>query len=99
MLQGKYIDPQIQQIPIFQNPNTKTFDKTKVIQFLKNLDQDPSGVARASWLAFERGLVQSKIASKYNTLIQKGLYPNKLDVADQIKASNESVNVEFLYKK
>jgi len=99
MVKGKYIDPQIQQIPIFQNPNTKQFDKTRVIQFLKNLDQDPSGVARQSWLAFERALIQAKVATKYNILIQKGFYPNKLEVADQMKANNESVSVQYIAKK
>ena len=99
MIKGKYIDPQIQQIPIFQDPNTKIFDKTRVVTFLKNLDQDPSGVARASWVAFEKGLIMNKVATKYNTLIQKGYYPNKLEVAEQIKANNENVNLEFIYKK
>lgn len=99
MVKGKYIDPQIQQIPIFQNPTTKAFDKTRVVTFLKNLDQDPSGVARSSWLAFEKGLVQNKVSTKYNTLIQKGFYPNQLQVEDQIKANNESVNIDFIYKK
>ena len=99
MIKGKYIDPQIQQIPIFQDPNTKIFDKTRVVTFLKNLDQDPSGVARASWIAFEKSLVMNKVATKYNTLIQKGFFPNKLGVAEQVKANNESVNIEFIYKK
>jgi len=99
MIKGKYIDPQIQQIPIFQDPNTKIFDKTRVVTFLKNLDQDPSGVARASWIAFEKSLVMNKVATKYNTLIQKGFYPNKLEIAEQVKSNNESVNIEFIYKK
>ena len=99
MVKGKYIDPQIKQIPLFQDPNTKIFDKARVVSFLKNLDQDPSGEARASWLAFERALVQNKVATKYNTLIQKGFFPNKLEVEDQVKATNESVNLQFVMKK
>ncbi len=99
MVKGKYIDPQIKQIQIFQDPNTKIFDKTRVVTFLKNLDQDPSGNARASWVAFEKGLVMNKIATKYNTLIQKGFYANKIDIENEVKADNESVNFEFLAKK
>ena len=99
MIKGKYIDPQVSQIPIFQNPDTKQFDKTRVIQFLKNLDQDPSGVARSSWLAFERALVEGKVAGKYNILIQKGFYADKLEVADRMKGDNESVNIQFISKK
>ncbi len=99
MVKGKNIDPQIQQIPIFQNPETKVFDKSRVISFLKNLDQDPSGVARASWLAFEQALVQNKIATKYNTLIQKAYYANQLEVENQLNAKNENTDIEFIYKK
>ncbi len=99
MVKGKYIDPQIKQIQIFQDPNTKIFDKTRVVTFLKNLDQDPSGKARASWVAFEKGLVMNKVATKYNTLIQKGFYANKIDLENEIKADNESVNLEFITKK
>ena len=98
MIKGKFIDPQILQIPIFQDPNTKMFDKSRVVSFLKNLDKDPSGEARTSWLAFERALVQGKITTKYNTLIQKGFFPNKLEVEDQVNANNESVNMDFIVK-
>ena len=35
MVQGQNIEPQIQQIPIFKNPETGQFDKTLVIRFLK----------------------------------------------------------------
>jgi len=69
-----------------------------VVSFLKNLDKDPSGEARTSWLAFERALVQGKITTKYNTLIQKGFFPNKLEVEDQVNANNESVNMDFIVK-
>ncbi len=99
MIKGKFIDPQIQQIPIFQNEQTKMFDKTRVISFLKNLDQDPSGVARASWLAFEKALIENKKVTKYNTLMQKGYYSNKLEVADQVKGANESVSLQFVLKR
>ncbi len=99
MIKGKYIDPQILQIPIFQDPSTKMFDKSRVISFLKNLDQDQTGEARSSWLAFEKSLIQNKIATKYNTLIQKGFYPNKLEIEAQVKANNETVDLSFIVKK
>ncbi|MBN2669080.1 MAG: peptidylprolyl isomerase [Bacteroidales bacterium] len=99
MVQGQFVDPQVQQVPIFQNPQTKIFDKSRVISFLKNLDQDPSGVARASWVDFENAIVQGKKAIKYNTLIQKAYIANKLEVADQVEATNKTVDVDYIVKK
>ena len=71
MVQGQNIDPQIQQIPIFKNPETGQFDKTLVIRFLKNLDADPTREARASWLAFEKVLVENRKMQKFYNLIKK----------------------------
>ncbi len=99
MIKGKFIAPEIQQVPIFQNPETKQFDKSRVIQFLKNIDQDPSGEARASWLAFEKSLVQNKISSKYNTLIEKSYFPNKIEVENGVSGSNTIADIKYIQKK
>lgn len=74
MVQGKNIHPQIQQATIFQNQQTGQFDRNRVITFLKNLDQDPTGEQRASWIQFEQELMKDRIYTKYNNLISKGLY-------------------------
>ncbi|MFA6402271.1 MAG: SurA N-terminal domain-containing protein [Salinivirgaceae bacterium] len=86
MVQGNNIDPQIKQIPIFQNQETGQFDRTLVLQFLKNMEQDPTGKAQSSWNAFEKALAEEKINQKYNTLIEKGLF------ATTIQAKKEVVN-------
>ncbi|PIF02517.1 MAG: peptidylprolyl isomerase [Paludibacter sp.] len=99
MIKGKNIDPQIKQVPIFQDPQTKQFDKARVVTFIKNLDQDPTGEARASWIAFEDNLVKNKINTKYTTLLQKAYYPNKLEVENQVKGDNDVVDFEYVYKK
>jgi peptidyl-prolyl cis-trans isomerase D len=95
MVQGNNIDPQIMQIPIFQNQQTGQFDRNLVIQFLKNMELDPSGNARTSWTAFEKALMQEKINQKYNTLIEKGLFVTK----EQAKAEavNKALKVDFDY--
>ncbi len=99
MIKGKNIDPQIRQVPIFQNPETKQFDKSRVVMFLKNLDQDPTGEARASWIAFENSLVKNKLNTKYNTLIQKAYHANKLEVDNQVKSDNNVVDFQYVWKK
>ena len=96
MVQGNNIDPQIMQIPIFQNRDTKQFDRNLVIQFLKNMELDPSGDAKSSWAAFEKALVQQKIDQKYNTLIEKGLFATSYQAKKEAEAKNLKVDFDYV---
>ena len=74
LLQGVNVHPQISQVPAFQDPSTGQFDRTKVIAYLKQIDQDQTGEARSRWLAFQEYLIGLIKKSKYNTLINNSMY-------------------------
>jgi peptidyl-prolyl cis-trans isomerase D len=95
MVQGNNIDPQIKQIPIFKNQQTGQFDRALVLQFLKNMEQDPSGNAKNSWTAFEKALIQEKINQKYNTLIEKGMYATSIQAKKEL--DNKNLKSDFDY--
>ncbi len=98
MVQGTNIDPQILQIPVFQNKQTGMFDRSLVIQFLQNMDQDKTGNARASWIAFEDQLVQTRMITKYNNLIKKAMYvPTEL-AKMYAKENSDKVDGRFVFK-
>lgn len=99
MVQGNNIDPQIQQIPIFQNKQTGQFDSKLVLQFLKNMELDPSGNAQASWSAFEKALAQDKVNRKYNTLIEKGLFVTTLQAKNELINKNKKVDFDYVAVK
>jgi len=99
MVQGQNIDPQIKQIPIFKNPQTGQFDKTLVIRFLKNLDADPTGQARESWLAFEKVLVENRKMQKFYNLIKKGYSLPKPIAESYLKDDNYKVNFNYILEK
>ena len=46
LLQGVNVHPEISKVPAFQDKNTGQFDRTKVLGYLKQIDQDPTGEAR-----------------------------------------------------
>ena len=96
MVQGKNIDPAVMQIPIFKNQQTGQFDRSLVIRFLKNLDQDKTGNARESWLAFEQSLQTNKKMIKYNNLIKKGLYAPDFLIDENVKEKNNVVNFKYI---
>ncbi len=96
MVQGNNIDPQVMQIPIFKNEQTGQFDRALVIRFLKSLDQDPSGNARASWLAFEKVLIENRKLSKFFNLLKKGYYVPKIIAKELQRNDNYKVNFNYV---
>ncbi len=96
MVQGNNIDPQIMQVPAFKNPQTGQFDRAMVIRFLKSLDQDPSGNARASWLAFEKVLIENRKLTKFFNLLKKGYYVPKIIAKELQRNDNYKVNFNYV---
>ncbi len=95
MVQGNNILPQIKEIPIFQNKTTGRFDRSLVIEFLKNIDRDPTGKARQSWLAFEKVISQNRLNDKYNNLIKKGLYVTNQEAKVESQEKNYTTDFDY----
>ncbi len=93
MVTGNNIHPQIRQIPIFQNEQTGQFDPQLVKRFIASFEQNPE--ARESWLAFEQGIKQQRINTKYYTAVQKGLFATDLQARQT--AVNKQRKVDFKY--
>ncbi len=99
IIMGNNIDPQVQQIPIFKNQQTGMFDKNQVVQFISNLDKDPSGNARLSWVAFEKQLEHQHLINKYYTLVKKGLNITSAEAKEYAEVGSNSVDIRFAMKK
>lgn len=95
MVQGNFIDPQVKQIPIFQDQETGQFDRNLVVQFLKNMDLDPSGQAASSWASFEKSLVENKKDQKFLSLVGMGMYATGLQA--QVEADAKNIKYDFDY--
>ncbi|NQX97073.1 MAG: SurA N-terminal domain-containing protein [Flavobacteriales bacterium] len=96
MVQGNDPHPQVKQA--FADPTTGAFSPTQVLQFLKSLETMPAA-NRAQWLAFEEGIEKERIASKYQTLLSKGLYPTSNMVKRAYVDQNEQRNIKFVAKR
>ncbi len=99
MIVGSNIDPQILQIPIFKNQETGVFDPNLVRQFIANMDKDPTGNARLSWIAFEKELEQQKLQKKYYTAVKKGLYVTTVEAKSYAEESSNQSNIQLLLKR
>ncbi len=102
MVQGENVDPQVQQIPLFQDSITKQFDRNKVIKFLKTQlteENDPDGKYRESWGDFEKSLMKARRKSKYNNLIKKGIYVTTAAAKRDFAEKNKNVAYRVLAKR
>ncbi len=106
MVQGENISPVIQQMPMFQNPQTGTFDKTALLNFLKNIEdqniangspdqQAQLSQARNFWLFWEKNIKRQRLEQKYTTLLSKAISANKLDAKDAFDASAVSADIAY----
>ncbi len=96
MVQGKNPHPQVQQA--FTDPNSGAFNPTQVLQFLKSLETMPAA-NRAQWLSFEDGIEKERVASKYNTLLTKGLYATSSLIKRTYTEQNEQRNIKYVAKR
>ena len=102
MIQGDNINPQVTQIPLFQDSITKQFDRNRVIKFLKTQlseENDPDGKYRESWAEFEKSLAKQRVKSKYNTLIRKAVYVTNAHAKFDFACKNTSASVRVVAKK
>jgi len=94
MVKGKNPHPQIVQA--FTDPNTKQFNPAAVINFLKNMGNDPTGRTAAQWVAFEKSIQQERLSQKYNDLIKQGLYVTTAEAKNEFEARNKTMNIRFV---
>ncbi len=94
LVQGDNPHPQIQQAPVFKNPQTGQFDRTLVIRFLKDLETRNDAEAKNQWLAFEDGLLKEQESKKYYALIRKGVYATSLEAKALYQNRSRNMDVD-----
>jgi peptidyl-prolyl cis-trans isomerase D len=95
LLQGVNVHPEISKVPSFQNQATGQFDRTKVLGYLKQIDQDPTGEARTRWVGFQKYLIGLIKTSKYNSLVANAMYVT--DEEARVNFNENSQNITFNY--
>ena len=94
LIQGNNPHAIIQQI--FTNPETGQFDRSAVVNFLKNLETGVSPEQRSYWLYLEKQIHDERLSTKYNNLINKALYVTGQEAQESLAAGNKLVNLELV---
>ena len=98
LIQGKSVDPMVSRERAFANPQTGTFDPTRVVYFYKNMDQDKSGKTKEYLLNLEKQVKSNRLVRKYLALVAKGLYIPKKLVETEFKDRNYLVDFDYVAK-
>ena len=96
LLQGLNVHPEIVKIPAFQDPETGQFDRTKVLAYLKQIDQDQTGEARTRWIGFQKYLIGLIKTSKYNSLVNKAMYVTNEEARIDFNANNQNITFNYV---
>ena len=109
LVQGDNISPVILQNPMFANPETGAFDKTGLLNFLKQINDKNAGATpeekaqyeqlRAMWADTEKQVRNFALSEKYNNLIAKAVVANKLEVEHALKADATIANIAYVEQK
>ncbi|MEE2700182.1 MAG: SurA N-terminal domain-containing protein [Bacteroidota bacterium] len=96
LFQGDNVHSEISKIQIFQDPNTKQFDRAKMLQYMKSLESEQNTEAREEWINFEQYISGLRKNTKYNTLVEKGMYVSAAEAQLHFNQGNENINFEYV---
>src|SRR5574344_53047 len=97
MSQGNGISPIIANEPSFRDQNG-AFNKEKVVEFVKAIDQDNTGNLKMYWSYLENNMKVDQMLSKYISLLDKSNITNPVEVKRAIAENNTSYAVSFVVK-
>ncbi len=96
LFQGNNVHSEISKIQIFQDPTTKQFDRSRMIQYMKSLESDQNAEAREQWLSFEDYISNLRKNEKYNRLVEQGMYVNSSEAQLYFNQGNENISFEYV---
>ncbi|MBL7964797.1 MAG: peptidylprolyl isomerase [Flavobacteriales bacterium] len=91
---GANISPDFRSQPAFQNPATGQVDPEKVRQWFVNVQQGSPTYYRIQ----NQRMVESRLYTKYNTLVKKSVFANSVQARDEIAQRSTKVSFEFVVK-
>ncbi len=97
MVQGRNPHPVITQL--FADPETGILNRSFLVQFIRTMNDDPSGAQKTIWLYLENEIMKDRTFSKYNNLISKGLYVTNMEAGNNAKESSKRTDINFIVQR
>jgi len=97
MIQGQNPHPVIRSL--FTDPQTGILNRTFLVQFIRTMNEDPSGAQKTIWLYLENEIIKDRAFSKYNNLIRKGLYITGLEAENNSMETGRRMDFRYVVKR
>jgi peptidyl-prolyl cis-trans isomerase D len=81
---------------LFTDQKTGTFNKSFLVNFLKQTEVDET--AKKYWLFFENEIVNDRTNAKYNNLVSKGLYVTSKQTEFEKNINSNTVDFSYILK-
>lgn len=96
MVQGRNPHPIISSL--FSDPQTGILNRTFLVQFIRTMNEDPSGAQKTIWLYLENEILKDRAFSKYNNLIRKGLYVTNLEASNNALETGKRTDISYVIR-
>jgi peptidyl-prolyl cis-trans isomerase D len=83
-------------LQLFTDQKTGTFNKSFLVNFLKQTEIDET--AKKYWLFFENEIVDDRMSTKYNSLVSKGLFVTSKQAEFDRNLAAATVDFSFIMK-
>ncbi|HEC44412.1 MAG TPA: hypothetical protein ENI20_16445 [Bacteroides sp.] len=97
MVQGRNPHPIIASL--FADPQTGIINRTFLVQFIRTMNDDPSGAQKTIWLYLENEILKDRAFSKYNNLISKGLYVTELEAGNNAMENGKRTDISYVLRR
>ncbi len=97
MVQGRNPHPVITSL--FADPETGILNRTFLLQFIRTMNEDPSGAQKTIWLYLENEILKDRAFSKYNNLIRKGLYVTELEAGNSVRETGKRTDISYVVRR
>jgi peptidyl-prolyl cis-trans isomerase D len=83
-------------LQLFTDQKTNTFNKSFLVNFLKQTEVDET--AKKYWLFFENEIVNDRMSTKYNSLVSKGLFVTSKQAEFEKNLAASTVDFSYVMK-
>lgn len=97
LVQGDHIRPVIKQAPFLKNPETGSFDKQKLLDYLNSIRQSKSKEELEAWQETENQFRMQRAVEKLNKLMKQSCFVTSLEKEQAKKRENRLCDVDYLY--
>lgn len=94
MVNGKYISPML--MGMFTDPETGTYNKQAVQNFISRLDEDQSGQIRFFWDYLKREMKDQRAIVKFKALVDKAVYVTDFEAKQYADILKNNYNLNFV---